>query len=93
LPRDAETIRVAQRFAFAILTWVGGFEPIWIHTGVLMASLPPAATTYVIARQYNTYILRGSAAILLGTAASVPTVTLVLYLITSGRLPLDLFAR
>ena len=79
--------------AFFILTWVGGFEPAWIYTGVMMASLPPAATIYVIATQYNTYILRGSAAILLGTAASVPTVTGVLYLISNGLLPLDLFAR
>jgi len=79
--------------AFLILTWVGGFEPIWIYTGVMMASLPPAATIYVIATQYNTYILRGSAAILLGTAASVPTVTVVLYLISNGLLPLDLFAQ
>ena len=79
--------------AFAILTWVGGFEPVWIYTGVMMASLPPAATIYVIATQYNTYILRGSAAIMLGTAASVPTVTVVLYLISNGLLPLDLFSR
>ena len=93
MPSDAETIHVAQRFAFAILTWIGGFEPVWIYTGVMMASLPPAATIYVIATRYNTYILRGSAAILLGTAASVPTVTVVLYLISNGLLPLDLFSR
>lgn len=79
--------------AFTILTWVGGFDPIWIYTGVMMASLPPAATIYVIATQYKTYILRGSSAILLGTAVSVPTVTVVLYLISNGLLPLDLFAR
>jgi hypothetical protein len=32
-------------------------------------------------------------AILLGTAASMPTVTVVLYLISNGLLPLDPFAR
>ena len=32
-------------------------------------------------------------AILLGTAASVPTVAVVLYLIYNRLLPLDLFAR
>ncbi len=79
--------------AFLILTWVGGFEPIWIYTGVMMASLPPAATIYVIATQYKTYILRGSSAILLGTAFSVPSVTIVLYLISNEPLPLDLFSR
>ena len=79
--------------AFFILTWVGGFEPVWVYTAVMMASLPPAATIYVIATQYNTYILRGSSAILLGTAVSVLTVTGVLYLISNNLLPLDLFAR
>ncbi len=79
--------------AFLILSWVGGFEPVWVYTGVMMASLPPAATIYVIATQYNTYILRGSSAILLGTAISVPTVTALLYLISNGLLPLDLLAR
>ncbi len=41
----------------------------------------------------TTYILRGSSAILLGTAISVPTVTALLYLISNGLLPLDLLAR
>ncbi len=65
----------------------------WIYTGVMMASPPPAATIYVIATQYNTYILHGSSAILLGTAFSVLTVTSVLYLISNNLLPLDLFTR
>ena len=78
--------------AFVVLTWIGGFDPVWIHTAVLMASLPPAATIYVIAIQYRTYVLRGSSAILVGTAASVFTVTGVLYLISHDLLPLDLFA-
>jgi predicted permease len=73
--------------AFAILTWIGGFQRLWIETAVLMASLPPAATIYVIATQYNVYVLRASSAILLGTAASVFTVTGILYLVTHGLLP------
>ena len=73
--------------ALAILSWIGGFERLWVETAVLMASLPPAATIYVLATQYQTYILRGSSAILLGTAASVVTVTGVLYLITNDLLP------
>lgn len=70
---------------------IGGFEPLWVHTAVLMAALPPAATIYVIAVQYQTYVLRGSSAILIGTAASVFTVTGVLYLIRHDLVPLDLF--
>jgi len=74
--------------ALAILTWLGGFERVWIETAVLTASLPPAATIYVLATQYRVYILRGSSAILLGTAASVFTVTGVLYLLTHDLLPI-----
>ncbi len=73
--------------ALALLNVMGDFDPIWTGTGVLMASLPPAATIYVLAVQYRTYVLRGSSAILLGTAASVVTVTIVLYLVTHGLLP------
>jgi predicted permease len=59
-------------------------------TAVLLASLPPAATIYVLAVQYQTYVLRGSSAILIGTAASVFTVTGVLYLITHSILPVTI---
>jgi predicted permease len=79
--------------ALAILSFIGGFERIWIETGVLMASLPPAATIYLIASQAGIYLLRASTAILAGTALSMFTVTAVLYLITHDRLPLELFAR
>jgi len=72
---------------YVILTWIGGFAPLWVYTAVLLASLPPAATIYVLAVQYQTYVLRGSSAILIGTAASVFTVTGVLYLITHHILP------
>jgi len=80
-------LAVHPALVFAILTWIGGFQRLWIETAVLMASLPPAATIYVLATQYDTYVLRASSAILLGTAASVFTVTGVLYLIAHDLLP------
>lgn len=73
--------------AFALLSWMGGFPRVWVETAVLMASLPPAATIYVIATQYQTYVQRASSAILIGTGASVFTVTGVLFLVTHDRLP------
>lgn len=76
--------------AYLMLGVVGDFDPVWVATGVLMASLPPAATIYVIAQQYNVYIERASTAVLVGTGMSVATVTLVLYLIASGALGSDL---
>jgi predicted permease len=86
-------LAVHPAMVFVVLNWIGGFQRIWVETAVLMASLPPAATIYVIARQYNTYVFRASSAILLGTAASVVTVTGVLYLVSHGLLPFGLFNR
>ena len=62
-------------------------KPLPKPSAVLMASLPPAATIYVVATQYNTYVQRASSAILIGTAVSVFTVTGVLYVITQDLLP------
>lgn len=84
---------VHPMLSLVILSFIGGFERVWIETAVLMASLPPAATIYLIATQYQSYVLRASTAILVGTAASIFTVTGVLYLIAHDMLPLDLFAR
>lgn len=84
-------LAVHPALIFVILSWIGGFDRIWIETAVLMASLPPAATIYIIATQYQTYVLRGSSAVLLGTVASVFTVTAVLYIVTNDLLPWALF--
>jgi malonate transporter len=46
----------------------------------------------VIASQYQAYMLRASSAILIGTAASVLTVTGILYVVTHDLLPKGLFA-
>jgi len=70
------------------LSWIGGFDPIWVNTAILMACLPPAATSFVIAQQYNVYVERTSSAIMIGTLVSVVTVTAFLYAIKNGLLPL-----
>jgi predicted permease len=72
-----------------LLNWVGGFDPAWVATAVLMACLPPAANVFVIAQQYNVYVQRASSAILIGTIASTVTVSAFIYLITEGLLPLN----
>jgi hypothetical protein len=83
----AVKLLVHPLLAFLILSAFGGFQPTWIATAVLMASLPPAATIYVIATQYRTYVLRASSAILVGTGASVVTVTGVLFILTHHLVP------
>src|SRR6266852_6973935 len=48
---------------------------------VLMASLPPALNVFVIARQHDTWIEPASVAVLIGTFASVVTLTSVMWFI------------
>ena len=74
------------------MSWIGGFDPAWVDAAILMAALPPAANVLVLARKYGTYRERASAAILLGTIASVVTVTVVLTLVVlNDLLPADPF--
>jgi hypothetical protein len=70
-----------------LLGWFGPFAPVWVNTAVLMAALPPALTAYVFARQYDTWIEQASSAVLLGTALSVATLTLVMWLVQNNALP------
>jgi len=72
--------------AVALMILFGPFAPEWAITSVLMASLPPALNVFVIARQFDTWIEPASVAVLIGTFASVVTLTTVMWLITSGRL-------
>jgi malonate transporter and related proteins len=74
-----------------VLSAVGDFDRTWVFTAMLMAALPPAGNVFVMARQYEVYVQRASSGVLVGTMASVLTVTTLLYLITHGILPHDIF--
>jgi predicted permease len=72
--------------SFALMLLIGPFAQPWAATAVLMASLPPALNVFVIARQNETWIEPASVAVLIGTFASVVTLTSAMWLIQSGRL-------
>ncbi|MGF0538167.1 AEC family transporter [Agrobacterium sp. ES01] len=78
---------------YVVLSLVGDFEPLWVYTAVLLASLPTATNVFVIGQQYGVWQERASATILITTVLSVLTVSGLLYLITSGLLPADLFLQ
>ena len=78
-------------FVYVLVSWVGDFEPIWVYTAVLLASLPTATNVYVIAQQYGVWVGRASSMVLTSTIVSVFTVTGLLYLLATGLLPADLF--
>jgi malonate transporter and related proteins len=71
---------------FGLMLLAGPFAQPWAATAVLMASLPPALNVFVIARQNDTWIEPASVAVLIGTFASVVTLTSVMWLLQTGRL-------
>lgn len=96
VPREVSALVLIKLIIHPVLIWLvlayfGGINPVWVYTAVLMASLPPALNAFIMARQYNAYIEQASNGILLGTIASVLTVTTLLYLIERKLLPLTLF--
>ena len=73
-----------------LLSALGDFG-VWTYVAVIMAALPPALNIFVISTQYNVGVERASACVLLGTVVSTLTLTMVLWLIKTGRMPTDLF--
>jgi len=73
--------------AYLAVSMVPDLDPIWAYTAVLMAALPPALNVFVIAQQYGTYVQRASGGILVGTLASVVTVTALIWAVKTGALP------
>ena len=72
---------------YLALTTVGGFDPVWIHAAVLLATLPTATNVFVIGQHYGVWQERASATILITTTLSVVTVSLFLIAMKSGFLP------
>ncbi len=73
---------------FGLMLLLGPFTQPWAATAILMASLPPALNVFVIARQNDTWIEPASVAVLIGTFASVVTLTGVMWSLQAGRLVL-----
>jgi len=72
--------------SLGLMMLFGPFAQPWAATAVLMAALPPALNVFVIARQHDSWVEPASSAVLIGTFASVVTLTSVMWLIQSGRL-------
>lgn len=81
----------APLLAYIIVSRAGDFPDVWVYAAVLLAGLPTATNVYVIAQQYDVWVERASAIVLITTVGSVLTVTGLLYLMTNNILPPDLF--
>jgi hypothetical protein len=84
-------LAVHPLIVYVMLSWLGNFPPTWVYAGVLLAALPSATNVFVIAQQYGVWIERASASVMITTAGSVVSVTALLYAMTNGLLPPDLF--
>jgi len=71
-----------------VLLAIGGFDPVWITVAVLLASLPTAASVFVLANQFEAYVEGISSVILVSTLLSVATVSALLVLIDQDALPM-----
>lgn len=69
---------------FAVLSLAGRFDPVWVHTAMLVAALPTAASVHVMAQVYGAWQDKASATILITTVCSVFTLTAFLYAIRAG---------
>jgi predicted permease len=74
-----------------LLSILGDFSPPWVFAAMIMAALPPALNIFVISTQYGVGVERASASILVGTVASMITLTAFVWLIREGYMPHDLF--
>jgi malonate transporter and related proteins len=77
--------------ALLLLSALGPLPEIWVYTAVLMAALPPALNVFIMARQYDVWVRQASGSVLLGTLASVVTLTIVMWLVKVQLLPHSLF--
>ncbi|HEV7437889.1 MAG TPA: AEC family transporter [Pseudorhizobium sp.] len=76
---------------YIVLSLAGDFDPVWIYSAVLLAGLPTATNVFVISQQYGIWQERASATVLITTALSVLTLPVLLYVMSAGILPPDLF--
>ncbi|MGY6709813.1 MAG: AEC family transporter [Rhizobiaceae bacterium] len=96
VPRELGLIAVLKLvlhpvICYLVLSVIGDFPDVWVYTAVMMAALPTATNVFVIGQQYGVWVERASASILLTTIISVVTLTALLYAITTGMLPPNLF--
>lgn len=83
-------VTLAKLVVHPLLIWyvmfqLFGVDELWGFAAVTAASMPVAATVYVLAQRYETYVVRTSTAIALSTAVSILTISAILaYLSASG---------
>jgi predicted permease len=76
---------------YLLLWWVGGFDPVWVSTAILIAALPPAGDIVQLAGRYRLPAGAASAAVLVASLAAAITLTATAVLLLNGTLAPDPF--
>lgn len=79
---EVSSVSFIKLLIHPLITWglfhyVFEVDPLWEAVGILMAALPAGALCFVVAQNYNVYVQRTSAAILLSTLVAVVTLSLL----------------
>lgn len=69
---------VHPAITYVLVTRVFVMDPVWAKAAILLAAMPAGALVFVIAQQYDVYVQRASAAIIVTTVISVATISLLL---------------
>lgn len=80
------SLAVYPAVAWFLAFHVFALPPLWAGVAVLLAACPPGANAYLFASRYDAAVGSVSAAVALGTALSMISVTLILVLL-QGQMP------
>jgi len=74
---------VALPFAVWLLArYVLHLDTLWVAVATVNAAMPTGANVYLLAQRYDTYVARTTSTVLLSTACSIVTLSLLLSLLT-----------
>jgi malonate transporter and related proteins len=69
---------------YLLVAYVFTMPPLWANSAILLAALPAGALVFVVAQQYDVYVQRASAAIIVSTVLSIATISLLLIYLGPG---------
>ena len=75
---------VHPMMTYVLATYIFALEPIWAKSAVILSALPVGALVFVVAQQYDVYVQRASSAIVVTTALSVLTISMLLIWLQVG---------
>jgi len=79
-PRESAVIVLLKLLLLPALVWllasyIFDLPPVWVVVATLTAALPTGVNVFIIAHQYQIYVARTTATVLISTAISIMTIT------------------